>query len=173
MKKLTFALFVAAGAMMFVSCGPKMDTPENVGKSVLEAFQSQDAEKVGDLYVTKEDMTALFDEAGKVQMDSMQKAGFEAGKKMMVEGFDMNMAKEKTESFSETNKDAIEANINWEKVEFVRVESKEEMDLGMKTMSGKVFFKTETGTEFYLRFSAVQIEDSWKIVAIRGIGQKK
>ena len=71
MKKLTFALFVAAGAMMFVSCGPKMDTPENVGKSVLEAFQSQDAEKVGDLYVTKEDITALFDEAGKAQMDQL------------------------------------------------------------------------------------------------------
>jgi hypothetical protein len=173
MKKLTFALFVAAGAMMFVSCGPKMDTPENVGKSVLEAFKSQDEEKVGELYVTKEEMTAIFEEAGKTQMDSSAKAMYEGVKKEFVDGFDANMTKAKTESFKGTNEEAKEENINWEKVEFVRVESKEDVDFGMKALNGKVFFKTETGTEFYIRFNALQTGDSWKLVSVNGIGQKK
>jgi hypothetical protein len=174
MKKLTFALFVAFGATMFVSCGPKIDTPENLGKSLLEAVSSQDKEAFTELFISKEEMTTLFETAGKTQMDEAQKTRFEEVKTRSVASFEEVVTKEITTSYDGINEKAKKENINWDKVEFVRIESKEDVDYQIKSVNCKVFFKTDTATDLFVKFSAVQIGDDWKIVNVgNGIGGSK
>ena len=141
MKKFSFTLISALGVMVLFSCGPKMDTPENVGNSVLEAIKSQDEEKVGKLYITKEEMTEAKTEAGKTQMDSTDKAYYQSVKADFVDSFDLTMSMSKMESYKDTNEEAKVENINWENVEFVRVESKEEKTIGLKELSELSYLK--------------------------------
>jgi len=135
MKKFSFTLIAALGVMVLFSCGPKMDTPENVGNSVL------DEEKVGKLYITKEEMTEAKTEAGKTQMDSTDKAYYQSVKADFVDSFDLTMSISKMESYKDTNEEAKVENINWENVEFVLVESKEETTIGLKELSELSYLK--------------------------------
>jgi hypothetical protein len=174
MKKLTFALFVAFAATMFVSCGPKIDTPENLGKSLIEALSSQDQEDYAELFMTKEEMLSLIDEAGKTQTDEATKSGLEEEKKNVQEKFDERVTQSIKKSYDEINKDATEEKINWEKVEFVSVESKEETNqFKVKILNARVYFKTENALNFYLDYSALQVDGDWKIVDVDGIRVKK
>ena len=175
MKKLTFALFVALGASLFVSCGPKVDTPENLGKSLLEAMISQDQQAYADLFITQEEMNALFEEAGKIQMDEAMKSRFEQYKKGMQDRFNQQTIQA---SFDEANEDAKKASLNWENVEFVSAESGDgSNEFNINLIGGMVQFKPEKSTEsnsnFYLRFYAVQIGDEWKIIRMSGLKIKK
>ena len=173
MKKLTFALFVAFGATLFVSCGPKIDTPENLGKSLLEAMSSQDKEAFTELFATKEDFASFVDEAGKAQMPDSMKNKLGEYKTKMLGVFDEKVTNKITLYFDKTNENAKKENVNWEKAEFVSFESKEEYDGKLKYLAGKVFFKTETASNFYLKFTAIQIGDDWKIVDMDGFRVKK
>jgi hypothetical protein len=173
MKKLTFALFVAFGATMFVSCGPKIDTPENLGKSLLEAMSSQDKEAFTELFATKEDYTAYLDQAAKSQMPDSIKNKFDEVKTKEISRFDEYVTNQILPSYDKTNEYAQKANVNWEKAEFVSFESKEDNDFNMKRILGKVYFKTDTGSNFYLKFTALQIGDDWKIVDVDGFRVKK
>jgi hypothetical protein len=76
-------------------------------------------------------------------------------------------------SYDKTNEYAQKANVNWEKAEFVSFESKEDNDFLIKTTQCKVFFKTETASNFYLRFRAIQIGDKWKLIEMDGFRVKK
>jgi hypothetical protein len=167
MKKLTFALFVALGATLLVSCGPKVDTPENLGKSLLEAISSQDKEAFAELFITKEEMTSLFDEASKTQKDESTKKQVEDYKSAMVGSFDDVVTKNMTTSYDRTIEKANKKGIKWDEVEFVRVESKEDNDL-FKSVDCRVYFKTDNSTDLFLVFSAFQIGDEWKIVSSEG-----
>jgi hypothetical protein len=173
MKKLTFALFVAFGATMFVSCGPKIDTPDNLGKSLLEALSSQDQEAYADLFMTKEEMMSLMEEAGKTLTEEGEKSRFEAEKKEMEENFDGRVTYEIKLSYFENMYNAEGLRINWGKVEFVSVESREEIDqYKVKRADLKLYFKTENSSYFYLDFSALQVDGDWKIVDLDEIREK-
>jgi hypothetical protein len=172
MKKLTFALFVAFGATMFVSCGPKIDTPENLGKSLLEAMSSQDKEAFTELFATKEDFTSFLEEAVKAQPDSM-KSKFGEFKTELLGKFDEQVTNKISPGYDKTNESAKKESVNWEKAEFVSFESKEDNDYNMKSVKGKVFFKTETAANLHLKFTAIQIGDKWKIIEMDGLRVKK
>jgi len=173
MKKLTFALFVAFGAALLVSCGPKIDTPENLGKSLLEAVSSQDKEAFTELFATKEEVTSFLEEAGKAQMPDSMKSKFEKRKTDILGKFDERVTNKITPSYDNTNENAKKESVNWEKAEFVSFESKEDNDFSIKSTQCKVFFKTETASNFYLKFRAIQIGDKWKLVEMDGFRVKK
>jgi len=167
MKKLTFALFVAFGATLFVSCGPKIDTPENLGKSLLEAFCAQDKEAVAELFMTKEEMVALIEEESKTEMDEARRSGVERVKTDFIARGDEKISKEINESFEDINEKAKRESINWDEVEFVRLESKQDNWI-FKSVKCKVFFKTESLTDLFLVFNASQIFGEWKIIGMEG-----
>jgi len=170
MKKLTFALFVAFGATLFASCGPKIDTPENLGKSLIEALSSQDQEAYAKLVITKEEMLSLIDEAAKTQLDESAKMGLEEMKTDVQGSFDEKVAKAIKETYDSINKDAKKENINWEEVEFVSAEITETKDpFNFKAVDININFKTETATNLHLNIDALQVEGEWKIVDMDGL----
>ena len=173
MKKLTCALFVAFGATLFVSCGPKIDTPENLGKSLLEAMSSQDKEAYTELFATKEDITKYLDQAATSQMPDSIKNKFEKGKTEEISRLSEQVTNKISPDYDKTNEYAQKANVNWEKAEFVSFESKEDNNFNLKAVSGKVYFKTDTGSNFYLKFQAIQVGEDWKIVDMDGFRVKK